>query len=690
MEGVPEDQTLEEAETEREQVIEEIPELVSYIKNKFQEASDDRTSTETRLLLAERDFRGIYDTSVQFRDSEKSRVFIKIPKTKTLAAYGQLLEILFSGGKLPIGVRPTEKPEGIAEKAHLDTGGDAPALDGAEELNVGFAGDDAIDNGTGAPVGGGGMMAKFGSIASKLIPGPAQTPEQPEVSPALEAAMNMENTIHDQLTESHATRELRAAVYEQVLYGTGILKGPYNYLNTMHSWKMEKNEDGDMEKVYAPKTAIVPRIEHVSVWNFYPDPHGRDIDDCEYVIERRKMNKSQLRDLQKRPFFNKEAIRKAIEAGPNYVKESFEDQIVHDNKHEIDAMNRWEVLEYWGVMDTDMALQVGLDIDATELDELQVNAWICGNEILRIVLNPFEPQRLPYNVFPYERSPHEFWGIGVPENMKDSTQVMNGHARMAIDNLALSGSVIFDVDESALVPGQPFELFPGKIFRRQAGTQGQAVYGIKFPNTTTENMTMFDKFRQLADEQTGIPSYSHGATGVQSTTRTASGMSMLMGAAALSIKTVVKNIDDYLLKPLGEDLYYWNMQFNDDIEIKGDLSIKALGTESVMQKEVKSQRLTQFLQIAANPALAPFVKLDKIIKEIAISLELDPDEIINNMDEAKIFAEIIGTAGGLGPQGAAGPDAGPGGNGGGTIGTGAPAMPGTDQFSASGQLPPEG
>ena len=40
---------------------------------------------------------------------------------------------------------------------------------------------------------------------------------------------------------------------------------------------------------------------------------------------------------------------------------------------------------------------------------------------------------------------------------------------------------------------------------------------------------MFDKFRQLADEATGIPSYSHGATGVQSTTRTASGMSMLMG-----------------------------------------------------------------------------------------------------------------------------------------------------------------
>jgi len=53
---------------------------------------------------------------------------------------------------------------------------------------------------------------------------------------------------------------------------------------------------------------------------------------------------------------------------------------------------------------------------------------------------------------------------------------------------------------------------------------------------------MFDKFRQLADEQTGIPCYCHGQTGVQSMTRTASGMSMLLGAASLNIKTVIKNL----------------------------------------------------------------------------------------------------------------------------------------------------
>ncbi len=227
--------------------------------------------------------------------------------------------------------------------------------------------------------------------------------------------------------------------------------------------------------------------------------------------------------------------------------------------------------------------------------------------------------------------------------MDDAQSIMNGHARMAIDNLALAGNLVFDIDESALVNNQSMEVFPGKIFKRQAGVPGQAIYGIKFPNTAPENMQMFDKFRQLADESTGIPSYSHGQTGVQSMTRTASGMSMLMGAASLNIKTVIKNIDDSLIKPLGESMFQWNMQFYEgELPIIGDFEIKATGSSSLMRKEVRSQRLTMFLQTIQNPQIAPFVRISEVIKELAYSLDLDPEEILNSKDEAEIHAKIIG------------------------------------------------
>jgi hypothetical protein len=164
-------------------------------------------------------------------------------------------------------------------------------------------------------------------------------------------------------------------------------------------------------------------------------------------------------------------------------------------------------------------------------------------------------------------------------------------------------------------------------------------------------MMMFDKFRQLADEQTGIPSYSHGQTGVQSMTRTASGMSMLLGAASLNIKTVIKNLDDFLLKPLGEAYFQWNMQFLEDkLGVVGDLEVNATGTNSLMQKEVRSQRLTTFLQTAQNPAIAPFVKMSKLISELAYSLDLDPDEILNDPEEAAIMAQIIGMQNNVGQE----------------------------------------
>jgi hypothetical protein len=213
---------------------------------------------------------------------------------------------------------------------------------------------------------------------------------------------------------------------------------------------------------------------------------------------------------------------------------------------------------------------------------------------------------------------------------------------MAIDNLSLAGNMVFDIDETQLVPGQNMDVYPGKIFRRQSGVSGTAVNGLKFPNTAPENLQMYQTARQLADEETGIPSIIHGQTGVSGTGRTAAGLSMLLGSAGLSIKTVIKNIDDFLLKPLGESFFQWNMQFNDDnAEIIGDLEIKPKGVASVMQKEVRTQRLTTLLQTIANPMLAPFIKIPNLIKELALSQDIDPDQLVNDPDEAAIFADIL-------------------------------------------------
>ena len=653
-------------EFEKDNKEDKIEPLVAEINYKFKAASDKRQDDEDRWLQAYHNYRGKYYKNIQFTEREKSRVFVKVTKTKVLAAYGQIIDVLFGTGKFPLIIQETKVPEGISEYAHMnpmkEKMGDenmqpTPSIEGNMDYTPGET-MNMSNGGLGFP-GDGNELApgatfdtlnevKLGSLQEKygeaeLSDGPAPQPEFPQIKPAQMAARQLNKLIEDQLDESNANVILRNAIFESCLLGTGIIKGPFTFNKTLHRYNMSGNGNA---REYAPEFVKVPRIEFCSVWDFYPDPNARSMDECEYVIHRHRLNRQQFKDLINRPFFNREKILECLEMGGNYTKQSWETDLDLENNTYGDIEKyRYEVLEYWGTVDAFTAREYGLEIDEAIEDttDIQVNIWTVRGKVIRIVENPFKPFRIPYQAFNYEKNPYQFFGIGVPENMEDAQAIMNGHARMAIDNLALAGNLVFDIDESALVNNQSMEVFPGKIFKRQAGVPGQAIYGIKFPNTAPENMQMFDKFRQLADESTGIPSYSHGQTGVQSMTRTASGMSMLMGAASLNIKTVIKSIDDSLIKPLGESMFQWNMQFYEgELPIIGDFEIKATGSSSLMRKEVRSQRLTMFLQTIQNPQIAPFVRISEVIKELAYSLDLDPEEILNSKDEAEIHAKIIG------------------------------------------------
>ncbi len=657
--------------------------LTNYVMSKYKKSEDYRYDDEQRWVRAYRNYRGLYGPDVQFTEAEKSRVFIKVTKTKTLAAYGQIVDVLFANNKFPLSVDPTELPEGVAKDVNFDPK-EPQELMGSNNMEspYGFKGD-----GKDLPKGATaksledmlGPLADNLSDIETLKEGVGKTPSAITFSPAMVAAKNMEKKIHDQLEESNANKHLRNTAFEMALFGTGVMKGPFAFDKEYPNW----DEEGE----YSPIFKTVPQINHVSVWDFYPDPDANNIDEAQYVVQRHKMSRSELRALKNRPFFREEVIKEAIAEGENYVKKYWEDDLTDYNQES--DVDRFEVFEYWGMMETELLIDQEVDIpeDLQDYDELQVNIWCCNNRVIRAVLNPFKPARIPYMASPYELNPYSFFGVGVAENMDDTQTLMNGFMRMAVDNAVLSGNLLIEVDETNLVPGQDLSVYPGKIFRRQGGAPGQAIFGTKFPNVSGENIQLFDKARQLADESTSIPSFSHGQTGVTGVGRTASGISMLMNAASGSVKTVIKNVDDYLLKPLGEGLFRFNMQFDFDPKIRGDLEVKARGTESLMANEVRSQRLMSFLQVASSPVLAPFAKFQYVITEIAKALDLDPNKVTNNMDEAAVQAELMKQFQGppqqqaqQQPQEGANP-LDPTGAGGSTIGTGQAPVPGEQGFT---------
>ena len=688
------------AEDSNDSIFQEKSSVIGFVQERYSRAEDARYADEQRWLKAYRNYRGIYGSDVQFTDTEKSRVFVKVTKTKTLAAYGQIVDVLFGNNKFPLSVNPSVLPDGVAEAVHINLDPKASAspdairavtenkpaspylIDGDTTLKPGETLLDLQSRMAG-------LNTKLEAVSDKIVEGEGTTASTVTFHPAMIAAKKMEKKIHDQLQESGANTHLRSMAFEMALMGTGVMKGPFALDKEYPNW----NADGE----YEPLIKTVPECSHVSVWDFYPDPEAKSMQDAEYVVERHKMSRTQLRSLKQRPYFMSDAIEEAVRQGADYTQKHWEMTMEDDDTQP--TSERWEVLEFWGFVDVELLEEHGVKIpkELKDLDEVNCNVWTCNGEVLRFVLNPFKPTRIPYYAVPYEHNPYSFFGVGIAENMDDTQTLMNGFMRMAIDNAALSGNLIIEVDETNLVPGQDLSVYPGKVFRRQGGAPGQAIFGTKFPNVAGENMQLFDKARVLADESTGFPSFAHGQTGVSGVGRTASGISMLMSAANGSIRTVVKNVDDYLIRPLGKAFFAFNMQFDFDESIRGDLEVNASGTESLMANEVRSQRLMQFLQVAQNPVLAPFAKMDYIIREIAKSMDLDPDKVTNSMADAAIQAEILkgfqapaptpeqGVAGpeGQGPQGVADTS----GGGGSQIGIGTAPTPGEQGFTGNEQPP---
>ena len=311
--------------------------FVGLISDRFVSAENSRDLDESRWLTAYHNYRGLYAKNIRFRESEKSRVFVKVTKTKVLAAFGQLVDVVFGANKFPIGITETKLPEGVLKYAHVDVQNPLPGLETTQEeiteeenvespYDVGYSGDGRVLK-AGATFGKGKFEDTPVEVEleeqEKLSEGLSPLPQNPELNPAQEAARRMEQLIHDQIEESNGASEIRNSLFEAALFGTGIVKGPFNFNKTLHRWTQQ--EGGD--RTYSPIDVRVPRLEFVSIWDFFPDPNATSISECEYVFHRHRMNRTQLRGLTKMPYFDKEMIRSCLRMGPNYVEKDYEQEL---------------------------------------------------------------------------------------------------------------------------------------------------------------------------------------------------------------------------------------------------------------------------------------------------------------------------------------------------------------------------
>lgn len=458
---------------------------------------------------------------------------------------------------------------------------------------------------------------------------------------ASRTAERMEVKMTDQLQEGGWSKAFSDFLDDITTFPSAFIKGPVVRKRPKMKWVPGRN--GQYELSVEDELSL--EWERVDPFNIYPAADASTVDDGA-LIERHKLHRSDLQALIGVEGYSDGAIRMVLE---EYGKGGLRDWIYVDmNKASAEGKSTMGVqqnpsqlidaLQYWGNVQGQLLRDWGMTEEEVPdpLMDYPIEAWVIGHWVIKAVINPDPLGRKPYYKASYEEVPGAYWGNSVADLCRDTQDICNAAARALVNNMSIASGpqVVYNIDR--LPQGENItQMYPWKVWQVTSDPMagGQAPMQFFQPSSlSSELMAVYEKFSTLADEYTGIPKYMTGESMAGGAGRTASGMSMMMSNAGKAIKQVIANIDENVIRLAIERLYFYNMRYGDDPDLKGDVNIVARGAVSLLVKEQAQMRQNQFLQIAlSNPLTQQIVGVEgiaELLRQAAKTLDLNPDNIV--------------------------------------------------------------
>lgn len=582
----------------------------------FAQAELSRRETEERWLMDLRQYRGVYEPEVLAAiGKNRSKAFVRATRVKVKTVDARVADLLFpSNSDRNWTAEPTPVP--------------------------------SIDRDTKHEV--------FKALSEQLKRMPTPKELEAAIKKMVEAAAKrMTSIIDDQLAEARYKETARNVLHSGHLYGTGVLKAPLVERKTRTKFVRVNGR-------WTPKTEtyVVPFVEWVPIWRWYPDMSVTRIEDCRYVWERHLMTRSQLANLSAKRSFKGEVIRDYIRSNPKGQKtpRSIDTELQNIGNRQSTHLKddgQYEILERWGWIDGDQLAGAGVNVPEDRLHEtFFANMWLLPNgTVIKIVLQPIDGVTWPYHLYYADKDETSIFGDGFASIMRDDQTMINAGTRMVLDHAAITAGPQIEVNMSLISTSEKAdEMFPFKIWKRvgnETSSSSPAVRVIKMDSGLDELFPIVNMFKENADDVTAIPRYMQGENATNGAAGTASGMSMLMANASIVMKDLITNYDEGVTRSFIQALYCWNMQFNPDDTCKGDFDIKARGTASLMAKEIRAQQLDGFAGATANPMDAPYIKREELLRQRAeahdlVSVIKTEEEVAadQNNDAAKAQAAL--------------------------------------------------
>lgn len=585
--------------------------LAAHIRQAWEQNLISKQPIELEMLRCLRQRNGEYDPVVaaDIAATGGSAIFMMLTATKCRAAASWIEDIMLPAGEKPWGLTPTAIPDipewieqAIISRIQMTA---APEESEADfESRAGAMREAAMD-----------AMQSF----------------------AKEAAEKMETKIEDQMEEGKWHDALSEFIDDFVTFPAAILKGPIMRKRRRLAWTRDRGR-----MVPQIQEDVINEFGRVSPFDIYPSPDATGINDGN-MIERMRLTREYLYNCIGVEGYKEEAIREVL---TEYGRGGLREWLWRDQeRYKAEGKEFWwlksqnnliDGLHYWGPVQGLMLLEWGLDPEQIEdpLAEYHVDAILVGRHVIRAEINQELLHRRPYHKASFQKTPGAFWGKALPYLMRDNQRMCNAAARAVSNNMGMSSGPQVAVNTKMLPPGEDItNIHPWKIWQFHDDGTGQSRKAVEFfqPTSNVQDlMKIFEEFERRADDATNIPRYTYGNEKVGGAGSTASGLSMLMNAAGKGIKLVIKNIDAGVIRPCVDMLFTFNMLFDEDESIKGDVHIVARGASAILIREQQTIRINEMLAQTANPTDMAILGIEgraELWRESLKSLSLD-DEII--------------------------------------------------------------
>lgn len=553
--------------------------VAATLRKLFEQYRSDRTVAEEKWLRNLRQYLGIYDPEIEKDLGARSRAYPRLTRVKCISVLSRLMNLMFPSNeknwKIEASPSPEMSPEDVQAALQKQQAADQKA----------------------------GLQRP---VDDELLEVAVQTL-------ADERAMKLSKQIEDQLQELGGDQTLdyialnRKVVASGVLYGLGLLRGPFVRPTSRTSWRL--GPDGKPAPINS--VGYKPQYEFQSIWDFYGDMASKNFFDMDGHFLRMVMSRAQVRKLADRPDFIKSQVMNYLNTYQtgNYKAQSYETQLrsmgIRSNVLEMKADGKYEIIAWYGPISGTQLQQCGVDVPNDKLaEDVDAEIWMIDNTIIKADINQWRKigaEVRTIHPFIFDEDDTSPIGNGLPNVMRDSQMSICAATRMMLDNAGVVCGPNVEVNMDLLMDGQDITSIQAyKVWYREgmgADAQFPAVRSIQIQSHIPELQSIIQLFMNMADTETFVGPATGGdmerGRGVSEPMRTAAGASMMRGDAALPFKDIVRNFDTFTQSVISS-LVVFNRKFGRAPE--GDYNIIARGATSLIAKEIRGMQIDNIAQ----------------------------------------------------------------------------------------------